>query len=123
MKRLMLILAAALALSGCSAGKQVQQRQRLERCDTLRALLAEELTVRFDDVRIIPPDSLRPQMKVAHIALERRRAAQVEEVAAEQAEVQNEENPAPVQSGRRDWLPWALLVLILLLILRAPRAN
>lgn len=105
-------------LAGCSSAKRIEQRERLERCDTLRALLAEQLTVRLDDVRIIPPDSIRPHVKVASVTLERQRAAQVQAVGGELVEASVVETPAAPPSARREWLPWALIALMAIIFFR-----
>lgn len=116
MRRILLIIGAMLLLGGCSTAKKTEQRRRLERCDTLRAILAEELTVKLDDVRIIPPDTLRPRIKVESIVLERQRAAQVQAVETEQVEAVRVETPVTPPAARLNWLPWALLFALIAII-------
>ena len=113
---LLIIPVMVLLLAGCSSARKVEERARLERCDTLRALLAEDLTVRLDDVVIIPPDSIRPRVKIATVRVERQRAAQVEMVETEVDDIENVETLEPPQPMRPLLKPMALLVLISLLI-------
>ncbi|MDE6512795.1 MAG: hypothetical protein K2L05_01250 [Muribaculaceae bacterium] len=125
MKKLLLIIPvlALLAVAGCSSARKVEERARLERCDSLRALLAEELTVRLDDVRIIPPDSIRPRVKVAAVRIERARTAQIEAVETETGDIEKVETPEPQQPMRSLLKPMALLVLIALLIYGALKGD
>lgn len=81
---------------------------RMERADTFRAMLAENLTVRLDDVLIVPPDTLRrPRLKAAGMELRRTATVGVEARAvAQEHETANEQIAAPAAA----WRPpvWAL---------------
>lgn len=123
MRRILWLIGALILLAGCSSAKKVEERARLERCDSLRAFFAEELSIRFDDVRIIPPDSIRPQVKVAAVRIGRQRAAQVEIIANEEVEAETVEEPVQTPAGRREWLPWALLILIIVIVFGARKAG
>ncbi|MDE7334989.1 MAG: hypothetical protein K2N10_01590 [Muribaculaceae bacterium] len=123
MRKLLLIIPVLALLVGCSSQRKVEERARLERCDSLRALLTEELTVRLDDVRIIPPDSIRPRVKVAAVRIERARTAQVEAIETETGDIEKVETPEPQQPVRSLLKPMALLVLIVLLIYGALKGD
>lgn len=123
MRRILWLIGALILLAGCSSAKKEEERARLERCDSLRAFFAEELSIRFDDVRIIPPDSIRPQVKVAAVRIGRQRAAQVEIIANEEVEAETVEEPVQTPAGRREWLPWALLILIIVIVFGARKAG
>lgn len=123
MRRILWLIGVLILLAGCSSAKKAEERARLERCDSLRAFFAEELSIRFDDVRIIPPDSIRPQVKVAAVRVGRQRAAQVEIIANEEVEAETVEEPVQTPAGRREWLPWALLILIIVIVFGARKAG
>lgn len=93
----------ALALSGCAAPRQVEERAVYDRRDTLRAVFGEELTVCLDDFRIVAPDS-RPSIEAARVRVERRRESTV--TAAEEVEAVDErrveESPRSIKGS--GWL-------------------
>lgn len=97
-----------LALSSCSSHRRVEERCVYERRDTLYAVLGEELTVCLDDLRIIPPDTVRPRVEAARVRIERRRDAVVEAAAVEEATVVIEAEPASPGGESRLWF-YALL--------------
>ncbi len=78
------ILAVALILGGCCQHRQITDCVSYERRDTLRAVLAEDLSICLDDLRIIPPDTVRPRLEAVKVRVERRRDAVVEAAACEE---------------------------------------
>lgn len=102
-----LVLAAAVS-SSCASPKAVESAARAERRDTLRAVLAEELKMRLDDVVIIPPDSLGPRIVAARVELRRDRGISVSRRTEYEAETTERETPKP---GQSPWRPpiWVAL--------------
>lgn len=97
------LIIPTLLLTSCSTPRAVEQRRELERRDTLSALFSEDLVVRFDDLRIIPPDSLRPRIKAAAATVGRRRQTSV--IQATEVEETTQQQPVnPPGSDRRLWL-------------------
>lgn len=106
----------ALALWACSSPRHsVGERVRYERHDSVRALFGEELTVRLDDVRIIPPDSGGCRIEARSARVERRREAKVEAVATDSAAMEHRELSEPVRAGGGGgaWRPpiWCWLLI------------
>lgn len=105
----------ALALWACSSpSHSVGERVRYERHDSVRALFGEELTVRLDDVRIIPPDSGGCRIEARSARVERRREAKVEAVATDSAAMERRELSEPVRAGGGcAWRPpiWCWLLI------------
>ena len=105
----------ALALWSCSSPRHsVGERVRYERHDSVRALFGEELTVRLDDVRIIPPDSGGCCIEARSARVERRRQAKVEAVATDSAAMERRELSEPVRAGGGGaWRPpiWCWLLI------------
>ncbi|MDE6222064.1 MAG: hypothetical protein K2J09_00945 [Muribaculaceae bacterium] len=109
-------LALCGCLSGCSSTRHsVGERVRYERHDSVRALFGEELTVRLDDVRIIPPDSGGCRIEARSARVERRREAKVEAVATDSAAMERRELSEPVRAGGGGgaWRPpiWCWLLI------------
>lgn len=86
---------AALAATACSTPKAIESTAAAERRDTLRAVLAEELTVRLDDVVILPPDTLHPRIVAARVELRRDREATLSRRIAESEQTTVTKTPAP----------------------------
>lgn len=111
MRKMWLLL--ALTLCGCSTTqRRVEQHVRYERRDSLRALFCEELTVRLDDVRIIPPDSVHPRLEARSATVEMRRKAVVEAVATDSARIERSDISEPASAAKGRWRPplWSLLL-------------
>jgi len=108
MKRPVLIL-ILLASTACAPPRETATVRRVERADTFRAVLAENLTVCLDDVMIVPPDTLRhPRLKAARMELHRTATAGVEARAdVREHETARKQTAAPAAA----WRPpvWVLL--------------
>lgn len=117
MKRRAVIAAtvAAAMMSGCASQKTAESTHRLERRDTLRASLAEELSIRLDDVVIIPRDTLKPLVTAGRVELRREQSADVSIAQTEESKTENREEtqPAPVRSM------WKLRLGVLMLLVLA----
>lgn len=104
------MLAAALVLSACASPRRVEERVAYERRDTVQAVFGENLTVCFDDFKIIPPDTCRSRIEAARVRVERRRDAVVAAVAEE--EIEKVEETRVEQPPRRALAKGWLLLLV-----------
>lgn len=107
--------AAAAMMSGCASQKTAESTHRIERHDTLRASLAEELSIRLDDVVIIPRDTLKPMVIAGRVELRREQSADVSIAQTEESESETREETQPPPTRPM----WKLQLGVLLTLLIA----
>lgn len=86
-----LLFILLFTVASCSSSRQVTSRATVQRTDTLRALLAEQLSVCLDDVVIIPPDTVSPRIVARRATLRRQSAATVARVSGLNTETRTDE--------------------------------
>lgn len=97
------VLLLVMVLSACSSHRRVDERFVYERRDTLHAVLGEDLTVCLDDLRIIPPDTVRPRVEAVKVRIERRRDAVVDAAASQATTEVKVAQPASSRGESRLW--------------------
>lgn len=114
-----LLIVAAVA--ACSSARVADSSTLVERRDSLRARLCEELSVRLDGVVIIPPDSVHPPVVAARtVELQHSRrndavATSATDVAALSHEEHETSAPAPAGGMGMFWILFAVATLAYLL--------
>lgn len=102
-----------LMSTACSTHRQVEQ-QRVH-ADTIHALLAEQLSVRLDDVIIVPRDSVSPVIAARRAEVSRQTDVEVSrrKTVAEQVSEQTQ-TEAPRIATPPLWSVIALAIILLL---------
>lgn len=119
MKWLLIAAVALLMMASCASRKHVET-QRIERCDTFRAVLAERLTVCLDDVIIVPRDTVQPLLMARRAEIHRVAAAELQAEAREHSAGDIVDTPVPtplLPATATHRLRTCLLLLLLALIL------
>lgn len=108
--------AGLMLLTACSGAREATSERLELRRDTLHATLAEHLSVRLDDVVIIPPDSSRPILTARKAELRRLTETEITRGEQETAHIEeHEKTEAPVKAPPL-WWPLLLITAVVVIL-------